>query len=222
MPKNIEKFKFYDVIILLSPTGEKASNLKEFLHILEDATDPVVFHHLYQFHIKYHYKIWDYPNDFANWAADSLEDQALAEKLANFDPYDFSVVSEAKENVLEIIEEHMWNLPTVPWVRDGFEFYFTSSTSIVSPLGHQAKDLRDFRNKIAKINSSSIYYHFYEARKRQKDKVNDDFSLWIENNFDKPGLVENIRDIDFYFYSLSEVRFKILNLLDQELENADT
>jgi len=217
MSKRIEKFSFYDVIILLSPTGEKASNLKEFLHILEDVPDSVIFHHLYQFHIKYHYKIWDYPNDFANWAADSLEDQALAEKLANFDPYDFPKVSDTKDNIIEIIEEHMWNLPTVPWVRDGFEFYFSSSTSIVSPIGHEAVSLKDFRDIIATINSSSIYYHFYEARKRQEEKVNDDFSLWIENNFNKPKLVKNIRDIDFYFYSLSEVRSKLLKLIDEEL-----
>ena len=98
--KTINKFKFYDSITLLSPTGQKAGNLKEFLHILEESEEKVIFHHLYQSHLKSFQKMGEFPNDFANWAAYGLEDIALAEKLANFNPYDFnkSIRGKGKDN----------------------------------------------------------------------------------------------------------------------------
>ena len=48
----------------------------------------------------------------------------------------------------------------------------------------------------------------------------DDFSFWIEYNFDLPKLVEAIRDIDIYFYSLPELRRTLLALFNEHLEGA--
>ena len=87
-----------------------------------------LFHHLYQSYINSAVKTGEFPNDFANWAAYELADTSLAEKLASFNPYDFNDVSRAREKVAEIIEEHMWDLHTIPWVRPGSEFYFSSAT----------------------------------------------------------------------------------------------
>ena len=47
-----KKFYFYDSVILLSPTGQRAGNLKEFLHILEESEEKVIFHHQYQTHMR--------------------------------------------------------------------------------------------------------------------------------------------------------------------------
>jgi hypothetical protein len=219
MKKASETFKFYECIMLTRPTGNRASNLKDFLNILEESQDSVIFHHLYQSHLKYLNEVKDYPNDFANWAADSLEDLALAEKLASFDPYDFQTVSEAKEMLIEIIEEHMWDLPTIPWVRPGFEFYFTNSATIFLPLGIEVTTLAEFNKALPDITENSVYFHFYEARKRHKNKVHDDFSYWIEDNFEgEDELVKTIRDIDFYFFSLNEIRKKLLHIFDQRFK----
>jgi len=217
MSEKTKIFKFYDTIVLLSPTGQKASNLKEFLNILEQSEDKVIFHHLYQSHIKYYLKVGEFPNDFANWAAYDLEDMALAEKLANFDPYDFKTVAQVKEKLIEIIEEHMWDLPTIPWVRSGSEFCFSSATSIVLPLGINTSTLKEFKKALNIIPDSSLYFHFCEARKIKKEKEHDDFSLWIENNFGKKELVRKIREIDFYFFSLEEIRKKLIDILEDEL-----
>jgi len=211
---NKKKFKFYDSITLVSPTGQRAQNLREFLNILENAPDKVIFHHLYQSHLKYAYILRDYPNDFANWASEALEDVALAEKLASFDPYHFQSVAQARDMLCTIIEEHLWDLPTVPWVRPGFEFYFSAATTIVAPTNLSAANLAQFRKALALIPETSLYYHFYEARKRHKEKRSDDFSMWIENNFNIPQVVEKIRDIDFYFFSLSEIKEMLLDILE--------
>ena len=213
MAKAKEKFIFRDSISLVSPTGQRAQNLREFLNILQQSKEEVIFHHLYQSHLKYKSKIRDYPNDFANWSAEALEDLTLAEKLASFDPYDSPSVKNTKEMIIEIIEEHMWDLHTVPWVRPGFEFYFSSATTIVLPTKIEAETMAQFRNALKIIPDTSLYYHFYEARKRHKEKLHDDFSVWIENNFKKDKAVKKIRDIDFYFFSLDEVRDKLLVIL---------
>ncbi|MEA2015112.1 MAG: DUF5752 family protein [Actinomycetota bacterium] len=214
----MEKFKFYDYTILVSPTGQKASNLKEFLNIIKQSPDKVLFHHLYQSHIKHDQKVGEFPNDFANWVAYELGDTALAEKLANFDPYDYKTVAEAKELLIGIIEEHMWDLPTVPWVRRGSEFYFSSSTTMVIPLGIEVSTLGEFADALNDIPGSSFYFHFYEARKIKKEKQHDDFSQWIERNFDRKELVRRIREIDFYFFNVDEVREKLKNILNEELK----
>ncbi len=211
------KFRFYDYTVLISPTGQKASNLKEFQDIIERAEDKVMFHHLYQSHVRYGQEIGEFPNDFANWSAYELEDIALAEKLANFNPYDYKTIRKAREVLMEIIEEHIWGLPTIPWVRPGSEFYFSSATTIVLPLGVEVANLNEFRDALDDIPDSSLYFHFYESRKIKKEKKHDDFSQWIEDNFRKKELVQKIREIDFYFFSVEETRQKLINILDSDL-----
>jgi len=211
----IKKFKFFDSITLVSPTGLRAQNLREFLNILETCPDKVVFHHLYQSHLKYAYILRDFPNDFANWAAEALEDVALAEKLASFDPFNFPAVSQLRGVLTAIVEEHLWDLPTVPWVRPGFEFYFSWATTIVSPTNIVVSNLAEFKKALGAIPETSLYYHFYEARKRHKERRSDDFSVWIETNFGLPAVVEKIREIDFYFFSLVEIKEMLSEILEE-------
>ena len=211
----MKEFEFYNYITIISPTGQSASNLKEFLNILEDLEDNVLFHHLFQAQLKQ--QAGEYNGDFANWAADSLEDYALAEKIGNFNPYDYRTVAEAKVYLIELIEEHMWDLPSVPWVRPGLEFHFSFSTSVIIPSGLKVKNLFELKDALKVVNISSFYYHFCEVRKIKKEKINDDFSIWIEENFDEPVLVKKIRDIDFYFFSLNENRQKVIRFIKERL-----
>lgn len=213
----MKSFKFYDSIMLVSPTGQKASNLKEFLHIIEESADNVIFHHLYQSHLKYYSNVGEFPNDFANWVAYELGDIALAEKLANFNPYNFKTVDDDKNRIIEILEEHLWDLPVIPWVIPGSEFYFCSATTILMPLNIKASNLAELRRSLDMIPNSSLYFHFYEERKRNKEKEHDDFSYWIEQNCKLPDLVREIRDIDFYFFSLEETRNKLIELIEKYL-----
>jgi hypothetical protein len=112
----------------------------------------------------------------------------------------------------------MWDLPTIPWARHGSEFYFSSATTVILPLGIEAADLKEFRDALDDIPDSSLYFHFYESRKIKKEKKYDDFSQWIESNFKKEELVKKIRGIDFYFFSVEETRKKLINILNEELK----
>ena len=214
------RFRFYECIILVMPTGKKAVNLREFAELLKVVNPRVIFHHLHQFFIKPVHQPRDYPNDFAHWAAFGLEDFKLAEKLSNLAPFRFSDIESLREALVDIIEDHMWESPIVPWARPGSEFFFNESTTIVTPTGIEAKNLTEFENALIKVNTSSVYYHFFESRQRLHQDV-DDFSFWIENNFDRPDLVKQIRNIDFYLYSLLELRERIIQILELELSNME-
>ena len=112
----------------------------------------------------------------------------------------------------------MWDLSTVPWVRPGSEFYFSYATTIILPLGIETASLKGFRKALNTIPDSSLYLHFYEARKIKKVKEHDDFSIWIEENFKNKILVQKIRDIDFYFFSLEEIRKKLVKIFEEEAD----
>jgi hypothetical protein len=212
MNKNKSIFKFYDYALIISPTGQKASNLKEFLNILLESEDNVIYYHLFQSPIKHHLRYPVHPNDFGNWAADALGDFALAEKLANFDPFDFNEISSVKNEIINIIEEHLWDLPTVPWTRPGFEFYFCSSIALIFDSGISATNLNQFKDGILKVSANSIYNHFFEARRRNKNKISDDFTLWLKENSYEEKIIKEIENIDFYFYSISEIRHRLLKI----------
>jgi hypothetical protein len=80
-----------------------------------------------------------------------------------------------------------------------------------------ANTLKEFCQGLGKVGLDSVYYHFFEARHRLGMRHIDDFSYWMEFNFGLPELVEVIRDIDIYFYTLKEVRDRLLQLIQQHL-----
>jgi hypothetical protein len=210
-------FQFYECIPTVMPTGRWASNLREFLHTVREVEASVIFHHVFQAHLKHQFAVWEYPNDFAAWAAECLEDMVLAERLASLNPYDYADLEAVREAIDEVCEEHLWGKPTVPWVRPGFEFFFNDSKTVVIPTGLECDDLAGFARALRVVPHGSLYFHFYEARLRLHDRSRDDFSLWVEQNLGCPELVHKIRNIDFYFLSLGELRGRLLRLVQAEL-----
>ena len=109
-----EPFVFADYAGLVMPTGKRAANLRELTDLVRTASVDVLHHHLHRTFLLQHIGAWDYPNDFARWASRSLEDQALAEKLAALDPFAHGNLEPAREVIVDLLEEHMDALPFVP------------------------------------------------------------------------------------------------------------
>ena len=148
-------FRFFECIALVMPTGKKASNLREFVELLKVVPPEVICHHLHHFFLKAVFQPWDYANDFAHWAAFGLEDFALAEKLSNLDPYSQSDIENLRETVVDIIEDHMWESPMIPWARPGSEFFFNQSLTLVVPTGIEVKNLIEFKQGLAQLQLRS-------------------------------------------------------------------
>jgi hypothetical protein len=209
-------FKFYESVNLVRLTGLRARTLDELVNLLGDIDHEVIFHHMHQYFLKSGGEAPEYPNDFAQWAAESLEDRILAERLANVDPYEYESLEDLREALISIIDEHLELEPYPRSVPPGKEFFFNQNFSILVTTGFEASTLSQFREQLTEVDDSSIYFHVLEARLRLH-KYGDDFSQWIEDCLGLSELAEKIRRIDPYFSTLNETRNDILALIDNRM-----
>jgi hypothetical protein len=209
-------FIFSEYFLMPKPTGKKAGDLREFLQYLREVTEPVLTYHLWEYRLTFTQPIVEYPNDFALWAATGLHDPNLAERLSDLDLFDFADMTQVREVLVELLEDYMWDFHHNPQVQPGYEFYFCEASAVVMNTGIEAKTLREFCRGLGTVGLDSVYYHFVEARRRLGDRKMDDFSHWIDTNFGLPALVADIRDIDIYFYTLTEIRNSVLSLISEE------
>jgi hypothetical protein len=207
-------FWFRECFLMPMPLGKKAASLRELLEYLRELDEPVLQYHLWQSRLAIAQPTVEYPNDFAFWAATALHDDRLAEKLSTIDPFSYENLTQIREAIVDLLEEYLWDFPHNPEVRPGFEFYFCKASIVIMRSGVSAQTLRQFCAALHTVGLDSVYYHCVEGRWRLAGKA-DDFSLWIETNFDLPALVAAIRDIDIYFYTLTEVRDTILSLIQE-------
>jgi len=210
-------FEFVDYEGLVMPTGLRASNLKELVDLIRRVPTEVIHHHLHRTALSHRFGAWDYPNDFAQWAAHSLEDRALAEKLASLDPFGETHLEAARATIADVIDEHLDQSSIVPWARPEFEFYFASGLFMALPSERKAWTLAELRAGIGDSPLSSLYYHFHESRLREPRDDSDDFSRWIEGQFGPHAIAERLRAIDFYFFSLEDLRSRVLQIFADEL-----
>ncbi|HDH05095.1 MAG TPA: hypothetical protein ENH01_05190, partial [Nitrospirae bacterium] len=159
MAKRIESFEFKQSVSIIKSTGKKAGNLGELRKLISQAGDECIFHHVYQYFLKGH--VLEYTNDFAQWAGESLEERALAERLSSIDPYTLKSVSEVRKELLRKIDLFLANFPEPRDVVNGNEFYFNETVSLVFPVGVKTRNLAEFLVAIEHIDAGSIYYHFY-------------------------------------------------------------
>jgi len=212
-----DPFCFRECFLMTQPIGKKAVNLRELMEIIKGVDEAVLHYHLLQSRLSITHPLVEFPNDFALWAATALQDLQLAEKLSSFDPLEYENLEQVRQAILEILEEYLWDLPLVSWVRPGFEFHFCQASMVVIPTAIRAHNLVEFCQGLVKVGLDSVYYHFFEARRRLGRREVDDFSYWIEYNFGLAGLVAAIRDLDIYFYTLKEIRDTLLALIQQHL-----
>jgi Family of unknown function (DUF5752) len=210
-------FWFHECFLMPMPLGKKVVNLRELLDSLREVDESVLFYHLIQSRLTLGQPTVEYPNDFALWAANSLQDTKLAEKLSSFDPFEYQNLGQVRQAVVDILEEYLWDLNVVPWARPGFEFHFCQASVVVMHSLISAHTLKEFCGALTQVGLDSIYYHFFEARWRLGELKGDDFSYWIETNYGLPELVTAIRNLDVYFYSLKEARETLAGLIDHHL-----
>jgi len=209
-------FLFADYEGLVVATGWEARNLRELTEIVRRAPADVIHHHVFRAALAHRYGTWDHPNDFGAWAANALGDPVLAEKLSSLDVFRRGDIEDTRAAIVEILEEHLDSVETVPWARPGFGFHFASGIYFALPSRREAWTLNELREAVTEIPLSSLYFHFHEARLRGRDDA-DDFSRWIEDELTRADVAERLRRIDFYLFSLEELRQRIVMLLNPEI-----
>ena len=213
--KQLKPFRFFECTTLLRSTGKKAQDLVQLLNLIGEVSPGVLYHHTHQYYLKASVEVPEYPNDFAVWAAEGLEERALAEKLSTLDLYALTHLENVRQALMEIIRSYLLENPAPRPARSGEAFCFNDAVTIVAQAGSEVETLPDFIRALRTVGTSSIYFHFFEARLRLQRPF-DDFSIWLETNLGRRDLARRIRRLDPYYYSLEGLRREILTLAQTE------
>jgi hypothetical protein len=210
-----EIFKFKQCSTLLKSTGKKAKSLRELRDLIASVSAGSIFHHTYQYFLKGH--IFEYTNDFSHWVGESLEESALAEQLSNIDPYDFTDIERLREALLRTVDDYLASFPEPREALPRDEFYFNETVTLLFPAGIQARNLAEFLMAIRYVDASSLYYHFYDARLRLGERVND-FSKWFDKELGKKDLAQKILSIDPFMHNLEGIRERIADAVEETVK----
>ncbi|MEE9182055.1 MAG: DUF5752 family protein [candidate division NC10 bacterium] len=206
-------FEFVGCTELREILGTKAEDELQLLDHLEEVPIESIYHHTHEYFLRHQYLMGPYPNDFATWVATQVRDRVLGERLGVIDPYDFDTLDDLRDGLVSVIEDHLSKLHFVPRVEDGKPFYFMQSRIIEVPTGISVRTLQEFREGLAKVDASAIYYHFYAARIRRNGREGD-FPKWIERGLEMPEIAQALRTIDPYMFSLEQLRDRVVQICD--------
>ncbi|MGH6689400.1 MAG: DUF5752 family protein [Gammaproteobacteria bacterium] len=213
----VEPFVFFGCVELRQALDRTALDERELMDRLEDVPAGSIFYHTHGYFLRHRPVGMAYGNDFARWVAVDVRDQALAERLALVDPFEWKRIEDLREELITIIHDHVSRLSSVPRVEFGEAFHFQQSHVVEVPLGPTARTLAEFRAGLASVEASAIYFHMVEARARL-GRPSGDFAEWLRTSLGMSELADRIGRIDTYMTSLERVRARVLSLVDEVLE----
>ena len=190
---------------------------RELMDRLEEVPAGSIFYHTHGYFLRHRPITTAYGNDFAAWVAVQVRDQALSERLAVVNPFEFPTLEALREELVTVVHDHLRRLRIVPRVEFGGAFHFQQSHIVEVELGAPASTLAEFRDGLASVDASAIYFHMVEARARLGRRAGD-FAEWLRSSLGRPELAERIERLDTYMTSLERVRARVLSLVDAELE----
>ncbi len=211
-------FVFIGCVELRQLLGRRAMDERELMDRLEDLPGGSVFYHTHGYFLRHRPMSIAYGNDFARWAAVEVRDQVLAERLAVVDPFAFATLDDLREELVSVIDDHLGHTTSVPRVEFGEPFYFQQSFLVQVPLVPGVMTLAAFRDGLAEVDASAIYFHMVEARARL-GRRSGDFAEWLGTSLAMPELAARVERVDTYMTSLERVRARVLSLVDQVLED---
>jgi hypothetical protein len=201
-----------DCALITIATGIRAQNLRELRDRLETIHPSSIYYHFWGRLLSPSFEQPEFNNDFAAWARHGLHDYVLAERLSVVDPTEFPDLELLRQELIEIIEERLYESAMVPWAKTDQQFYFKRSKIVVFDTKHQIAEPEMLTHVLPSLSLSSIFYHFIDARRRPPEGV-DDFSAWLDAFGDTYSVLRNeIGSIDLYFATMSEIRTRLAHL----------
>ena len=194
-----------------------AMDERELMDRLEEVPAGSIFYHTHGYFLRHRPITTAYGNDFAAWVAVQVRDQALSERLAVVNPFEYPSLEALREELVTVVHDHLRRLRIVPRVEFGEPFHFQQSHIVEVELGAPATTLAEFRDGLASVDASAIYFHMVEARARLGRRAGD-FAEWLRTSLGLPDLADRIASLDTYMTSLERVRARVLSLVDAELE----
>ena len=211
-------FGLMDCALITLATGKRAINLRELRDRISEAPSSSLYYHFYENLLQPSFDDPEFRNDFAVWAKRALHDSRLAEKLGMVDPLTCCDFDELRQELTDVIEDHLAEKEFVPWARPDQEFHFLTSKMVVFNTGRKFAAPAELAEFIPRMSTGSIYFHFIEARRRQPDSL-DDFSAWLSSFGKKTKpLREALSQVDYYFWTLPELRDRVSRTFTDHLK----
>ncbi len=207
-----EDFAIKDCALTAIATGKRAQNLRELRDGLLSVHPGSIYYHFWGGLLRPSFVEPEYNNDFASWVYHGLHDKILCERLAVIDPTDFDTLDDLRQELIEVIEERLDEMELVPWSSPDQQFHFTRSQIVVIDTHHVIHDPEELVELIPNISTSSVFYHFIDARRRTEENT-DDFRSWLRGFKNHYGaLASGLAEIDPYFSSLTRLRDQLAAL----------
>ena len=210
-------FVFTGCVEVRQALQRTAADERELMDRLEEVPTGSIFYHTHGYFLRHRPITTAYGNDFAAWVAVQVRDQALSERLAVVNPFEFSSLEALREELITVVYDHLRQLGSVPRVESGEPFHFQQSYIVEVDLGPPATTLAEFRDGLANVDASAIYFHMVEARTRLGRRAGD-FAEWLRTSLGLPDIAERIERVDTYMTSLERGRARVLAIVDSELE----
>jgi hypothetical protein len=214
-----EPFCVMDCSLVRCATGRACSNLRELLDAIRTVPDAVLEHHMMRCALEDHFELHEFPNDLARWCWTVLGDNVLGEQLGLVDPYRQSSTAALRAALLNVIEDRLWSHDHVPWCRPGQELHLVESHLIAYDTGDRILTPAALAEAIERMPSRSLFFHVHDARRRTAGQ-SDDFLLWLEKCGADASLVAMLRQIDFYFLNLSQLRQALIEAFQHYVAEA--
>lgn len=210
-------FVFTGCVELRQALDRSAVDERELMERLEEVPAGSIFYHTHGYFLRHRPVTTAYGNDFARWVAVEVRDQSLAERFSVVDPFEFPSLEHLREELVTIIHDHLRALNWIPRTDFRAAFHFQQSHIVEVPLGPGVTTLAEFRDGLAGVDASAIYFHMVEARARL-GRRSGDFAEWLGDSLGFTDLAQRIERIDPYMMTLERVRARVLSLVDQALE----
>ena len=211
-------FSVKDCALVALATGKKARMLQEFRSELERIEAASIYHHFWGGLLQPRFEEREYNNDFASWMRHALHDLTLAERLAAVSPTQFSDLESLRREIIELIDTRLDEAEQLLWAPATRQFEFVCSQIVVFDTEQRLYAPADLATTAKNLSTSSIFYHFVDARRRTR-AGRDDFSDWLAAfgpSF--APLLEQLAEIDPYFGNLSELRDELVALFGAYFE----
>lgn len=205
-------FAFKDCALIAIATGSCAYNLKDMRDILGTISLASIYYHFWGGLLQPRFEEREYNNDFAAWAWYGLHDAILAERLAVVDPNIFNDLEGLRHELLELIEDRLEEKEHLFFKHADTRFEFLHSQIVIFDTLRRAKDPERLAKELPHLSTSSVFYHFIDARRRLEDGRND-FSVWLSSfGGTYAELGRKLDAVDPYFSSLSQIKKQLVGL----------
>lgn len=217
LKKASEPFYFNTQTHMAELTGLKASTLEELVEVLKKAPDSVIYYHTHHFLEEHQYLVPELSNDFSRWVKEGLDNDTLAEKLADLNIFELKTLTLFKEKLVYTIEEYLQKNQYQREAVKGREFYFLESVSVLLPTSYVAHDLRELVESLRKISPASLYFHIFESRLRLGGELND-FAVWLDKCMAESELSREVARIDPYTLTLEGLRSSLIQTIEKHIK----